>query len=180
MFQDILMQLVSFIEQWIEHKVEMWVIDEVLNRQGSKSKTDTAITADVSQIEGDALLAAAEAYAANAYDPIKAAIASAEAFATVSSFAAGASSLLSGAGGIYRVPFDTLAMIHRDEQVLPAPYAQGLRDLVDSGSGPGSAVHVHVNVSAIDSASFQKTVTKHGHMIGEQVYRVLRKRGLTR
>lgn len=172
------MQLVTFVEQWIEHKIEMWLMDEIISREGNRTKADAAIISDISQIEADAFLAAADAYAANAYDPIQAGIAANEAFDVVSAFGAGASSMLSGAGGIYRVPFDTVAMIHRDEQVLPASYAQGLRELVGSGGSSSPSVHVHVNVSAIDAASFQKTVTKHGQMIGEQVYKVLRKRKL--
>lgn len=180
MFQNILMQLVNFVEQWIEKKIEMWVMDEIISRQGNSSRADAAIQADVAQIEADANLAAAQAYSANAYDPIQAGIASAAAFAAVNSFAAAASatSILSGAGGIYRVPFDTVAMIHRDEQVLPASYAQGLRDLVGNGSASAAAVHVHLNVNAIDAASFQQTISRHGHMIGEQVYKTLRKRKL--
>jgi len=180
MFQNILMQLVSFVEQWIEKKIEMWLMDEILSREGNSSKADAAIASDLAQIEADAYLAAAEAYAANAYDPVQADIASGEAFATVNSYAVGASasSIPHAAGGMYRVPFDTLAMIHRDEQVLPASYAQGLRDLVSNGSASAPAVHVHLNVSAIDAASFQQTIARHGHMIGEQVYKTLRKRKL--
>jgi hypothetical protein len=45
--------------------------------------------------------------------------------------------LSSAAGGWERVPQDTLTMLHKDEQVLPASYAEGLRKVVGGGGSPG-------------------------------------------
>ena len=38
-------------------------------------------------------------------------------------------------------------------------------------------VHVHFNVSAIDSDSFKTTIQRHGNMIGNEVARVLKRKG---
>jgi hypothetical protein len=53
-----------------------------------------------------------------------------------------------------------MAMIHKDEQVLPASYAQGLRNLVASGGqggAGGKGDSYHVTIQAIDSKSFMDT-----------------------
>jgi hypothetical protein len=73
---------------------------------------------------------------------------------------AAAKSMSSAAGGWERVPSDQMAMIHKDEQVLPASYAQGLRNLVASGGqggAGGKGDSYHVTIQAIDSKSFMDT-----------------------
>jgi hypothetical protein len=67
--------------------------------------------------------------------------------------------LPSAAGGYYDVPRDQLAMIHKQEMVLPAAHSQRLRSLIEGaeeggaggglGSGGGT---VNVNISATDAA----------------------------
>ena len=180
MFQGILSQLIDFVEQWIEKKIEMWLMDTFISDQGGRDEKNAHILTDIDQIMADAYTAAANAYAANAYDPMTASLLAAQAFSTVSGFAASTTALLSGAGGIYQVPFDTVAAIHKDEQVLPASYAQGLRSMIannSGGAGGGITVVVNHSVSAIDAESFQGAVRKHGNMIGNEVARVLRRKG---
>jgi hypothetical protein len=65
--------------------------------------------------------------------------------------------------------------------VLPAGIADRLRTAVDSGLGGGHAVSVNVyhNVNAIDAASFKDTIKQHGNIIGNEVVRVLKRKGLT-
>jgi hypothetical protein len=62
--------------------------------------------------------------------------------------------MASASGGWERVPSDQLAMIHKDEQVLPAGYAEGLRNLVAGGGGGDT--HVHLHGTMIDRAFWQK------------------------
>lgn len=71
------------------------------------------------------------------------------------------SKVASAAGGWETVPHDQMAMIHKDEQVLPASYASGLRQLIKNG-GPGQQqappqeIHQHTwNVQAMDASSFE-------------------------
>ncbi len=174
MFQDILSQLISFVEQWVEKKIEMWLMDRIIADSGNQGEVETKIASNVAQIESDAFVAAAEAYSFWAWDPITAMEAAAEAYSAVSSMAIGAGGV--GAfelGGI--VPQTGLALVHKGETILPASMSgKGF----DGGIGGGAAVHVHMNVNAIDSSSFKDTVGKHGHMIGELVTKALKKKGI--
>jgi hypothetical protein len=72
--------------------------------------------------------------------------------------------MASAAGGWERVPADQMAMIHKNEQVLPASYAEGLRNLVKNGGGGGDT-HVHANFSGVIDAKsfFQKN---QGDLVG--------------
>jgi hypothetical protein len=72
-------------------------------------------------------------------------------------------------GGI--VPATGLALVHEGERVLPA-------SMSGTGDFGFSNVHVHFNVSAIDSDSFKTTIKRHGNMIGNEVARVLKKKGI--
>lgn len=78
--------------------------------------------------------AAAAVYAAIAaipyVGPFLAPVAAVAAGATVLGFI---SNIASSEGGEYRVDKDRLNIVHKDETILPAPFAQGLRELVGKG-----------------------------------------------
>ena len=73
--------------------------------------------------------------------------------------------LASAAGGWDRVPSDQVAMIHKNEMVLSAPYAEGLRSIINNyhsgsaapGGGGGNTVHIH----ATDAKSVQRLFAAH-------------------
>lgn len=77
-------------------------------------------------------------------------------FAAVAALGA---NVASAAGGWDRVPHDQLAMIHRNEMVLPASIADPMRRMTQ-GAGPGGAAgagggdQYHVTIHANDAASF--------------------------
>ena len=107
----------------------------------------------VEWIVTEAAKAAASAFTAVAGIPIIG-----PALAVAASVAAGAEVLSlvgrvsSASGGWERVPMDNApALLHKDEQVLPAEYAEGLRELVSSRGSNVSHYHIH----AMDSASFE-------------------------
>ena len=83
----------------------------------------------------------------------------------------------SAEGGQYLVPGDQLTMLHRNEMVLPAGVADRMRGVIDGGGGGGISVIVNHSVNAVDAASFQQHIRRHGNMIGNEVARVLKKRG---
>ena len=61
------------------------------------------------------------------------------------------SHLASAEGGWDRVPSDQVAMIHKNEMVLPAPLAESVRNMASGGGGGGGqAIHIH----AMDAQSF--------------------------
>jgi hypothetical protein len=103
--------------------------------------------------------------------PVLAPIAAATTFAAVTAFG-------SAEGGQYIVPSEQLTMLHRNEMVLPAGVADRMRGVIDSGGGGGLTVVVNHSVSAIDAESFQSHIRRHGNMIGNEVARVLRKKGI--
>jgi hypothetical protein len=161
MFQDILSQLINFVEQWIEKKIEMWLMDKFIS-EGTQSAAATA------QIESNAAVAYSGAYAATAAIPFVGPELAPEAawmaYMDVMAMTPAGFAL----GGI--VPATGLALVHQGERVLPA-------SMSGTGDFGSPSVHVHFNVSAIDSDSFKTTIKRHGNMIGNEVARVLKKKG---
>jgi hypothetical protein len=49
------------------------------------------------------------------------------------------------------------AVLHKDEQVLPAQYAEGLRNLVAGGGGSTYHYHIHAN----DAAGFENMLRRN-------------------
>lgn len=76
------------------------------------------------------------------------------------------SKVASAAGGWETVPHDQMAMIHKDEQILPASYATGLRQLIKSGgAGQGGTQEIHQhtwNVQTMDASSFEEFLMTKG------------------
>lgn len=168
MFQDILSQLIGFIEQWVEKKLEMWLMDQFLTKEkasgsisASAGQTFAASYADMASL-GPEGLAAAPGVAAAASGAVM----------------GGAMALLhSSAGGEWRVDRDRLNIVHANETILPAGIAGKLRELVESGGSNGVSVVVNHSVNAVDAQSFQGHIRRHGNMIGNEVARVLKRKG---
>jgi hypothetical protein len=101
----------------------------------------------------EAAKAAAGAFSAMAAIPVVGpALAVAAGAATFVAVEALVSNVASAQGGFERVPFDNMpAVLHKDEQVLPAQYAEGLRNLVAGGGGSTYHYHIHAN----DAAGFE-------------------------
>lgn len=90
---------------------------------------------------------------------------------------AGAIAFNSAAGGWDQVPSDQLAMIHKNEMILPADLAGGVRDMVSSGKSSGSGGSggdIHLNVSAMDSKSFADAISQHDGPIHKAVKKAKR------
>jgi hypothetical protein len=128
----------------------------------------TAKTTDAAEaladIDTKAAQAAAGAYAATVaipyIGPIIAPAAAAEAEASVMAFA---SQVASAAGGMM-VDKDQLALVHKNEMVLPSHISQGIQervlgqDLQSQEAGSRGDSHYHIN--AHDSASFKDFLSK--------------------
>jgi hypothetical protein len=115
------------------------------------------------------------AWASLTHGPVISGLEAAAAFASVMAFG-------SAEGGQYMVPGPQMTMLHPQEMVLPAGIAGRMRDVIEGGgnggSGGGHTINVHMNVSAIDSASFKETLGKHAHIVGNAVQNALRKKGI--
>jgi hypothetical protein len=181
MFQDMLQQLVQFVEAWIEKKVEMWIMDKRVDDGGSQDQVDNAAQANSAMALSDASLAAANAYAAFAWDPIEASLAAADAYMTVSAMSVAAG--VSGAakfekGGI--IPQTGLILAHAGETILPASMSgtgAGLPSM--AGGGAGANLHVHFNMSAVDGESAARFIKGQSRNIATVVYKEMRKKGLS-
>lgn len=165
MFNDVLRNLENFVEQWIEKKVEMWLMDELLG------KTTQTITA-TGQITSSAAVAAANAFAATAAIPVigpeLAPAAAASALAEVMSFMAFASAQQ---GAI--LPNDMMILAHQNEMILPAPISRAVQNMTQSGGQGSSAssgdTHVHLHVTAMDSTDFDRVLQNNLSSIGRAV-----------
>lgn len=102
--------------------------------------------------------------------PALAPVAAAAAFAGVMAFG-----LPSAAGGWDNVPQDGLAMIHKNEMVLPSSLADKVRGMADSGSSSESSGHTfHFNISALDGNSVKEMFMKNGGIIVDSINRQTR------
>jgi hypothetical protein len=154
-------------------------------------KTATTITGEAAgraaqiagafgEIEIDAAVAAAGAFAATAQIPYVgpelAPAAAAAAYAETMGWAAGlGGGIVSAAGGLWQVPSDQLAMIHQNETVMPAAIAQPMRNFFtgaasSSGAGTGGGgVEVHFHIDTMDGASAAAFFNKNGRSIARTV-----------
>ena len=168
-------QIITIALQYGESQLLM----AIMGKGAAKTQTQTKAQAGVAQIEIDSHVAAANAYTEwAAFPPIAAGMAAAaegivHAFAAPVLAVAGASA----EGGQYLVPGDQLTMLHRNEMVLPAGVADRMRGVIEGGGAGGISVIVHHSVNAVDAESFRTHIRRHGNMIGNEVARVLKKRG---
>lgn len=99
-------------------------------------------------------------------------------FGTVMGFGTGlGAGLVSAAGGMWNVPSDTLAMIHKQESILPAGIAQPMRDFFSGGgaaSGQGGGDNYAITVQAIDTQSGAQFLMSNAGVIAQGLARELR------
>src|SRR5689334_2877390 len=169
MLQNFVDTLSKMVTEWIEQHIVMKIF-------GIKTSAETS----QADIQGSAAAGAAAAGASAAKLPFGWALIAPITMAVFGMLSAFKGRVNSAAGGFYEVDRDQLALIHKNEMVLPSGIADRLRSTVASGGGSGPDVHVHVyhNVNAIDAASFTDTIKQHGNMIGNEVARVLKRKNM--
>ncbi|MGC2695032.1 MAG: hypothetical protein WA738_04500, partial [Candidatus Angelobacter sp.] len=180
--------LEKMLSDWLEHHLMELLIhtqtkeSEVATEQAaSTQKEGISIREHMGEVFRTAKEAAIHAWNAMSNIPVVGPALGAAAAAATFSAVMAFGSLTSAAGGYYEVDRDQLAFIHKKEMVLPAGIADRLRTAMDTGMGgsQGMSVNVYHNVNAIDAASFQGAIRQHGNMIGNEVARVLKRKGLT-
>ncbi|HET9365562.1 MAG TPA: phage tail tape measure C-terminal domain-containing protein [Candidatus Angelobacter sp.] len=168
-------QIINIGLQYEESQLMM----AIMGKGAAKTQTQTKAQSGVAQIEVDSHVAAANAYAPwAAFPPIAASMATA-AEGIVHAFAAPVIALAgaSAEGGQYLVPGPQLTMLHPQEMVLPAGIATQMRSVIAGGGGGGITVVVNHSVNAVDAESFQGQIRRHSNMIGNEVARVLKRKG---
>jgi hypothetical protein len=176
-------QMLSATINTLQHMLSKWIATKL-------AETSAHVASNAIKVASDKM-AAKESVAANAGAAIKKIIANAaEVFtsvykaiagipyvgpflAPVMAVAAGAvvvgmvGKVASAERGWDRVPSDgMLTELHKDEQVLSAPYAEGLRNLVANGGG-GDQYHFHV--SAIDTRGVKQFFQEHAGTVIQQL-----------
>jgi|SRR5215469_4822577 len=123
----------------------------------------------------DAATAASGAYSSASQIPyvgwILGPIAAAAAFAAVMAFGSG---IPSSAGGLWNVPSDTLAMVHKQETIIPAAIAQPMRDFFSGGGSGSSGGSYAITIQAIDTQSGAQFLMNNAPLIAKSLAREMR------
>jgi hypothetical protein len=175
-----------------EKGAENWIVKElvktdatekgVVERQAAESTGQAAGLGDMlmgalKEISTSAATAAAKAYNAVVgipyVGPVLAPAAAAAAFAAVMAFGG---KLPSAAGGLWDVPSDTMAFIHKQETILPAHIAQPMRDFFTGGgatAGGGGGSYA-ITIQAIDTQTGAQFLMNNAGAIAQGLAREMR------
>lgn len=86
-----------------------------------------------------------------------------------------AESIPFAAGGMWSVPADMLAMVHRQESILPAGIAQPMRDFFAGGAaGAGGGDSYAITIQAIDTQTGAQFLLNNSGAIAQSLARELR------
>jgi hypothetical protein len=138
--------------------VQQWLYQEIYDKAAQASQLATAQATNVAAATSAAAVYAVNAAASVAAIPVTgwamAPGVGAEAYTQGLAWAG----IASAAGGWDQVPADQIAQIHKNETVLSAPYAEGIRNLIANGqTGGGGTTHNHFNFNGVTDGSFWKT-----------------------
>ncbi len=185
--QDILASYVNLaarsLQNWIAAEAAKLLSTQTTSAQVVAAETaaapeaaTTQALADIQAISGSAAQGAAAAYAAMAGIPVvgpeMGAEAAAQTYAAIMAFAG----MVPAAAGGWDVPADSLAYLHKQEMVLPASLAQGVRGLVAGGGRETGATggDVHFHVSAMDGNSVKSFFKNNRNHVAEAVKSAMR------
>ena len=144
---------------------------------GQSAGLGQMIMGALKEISTSAATAAAKAYSAIVgipyVGPILAPAAAAAAFAAVLAFGG---KLPSSAGGLWNVPSDTMAFIHKQETILPAHIAQPMRDFFTGGGATagGSSGNFAITIQAIDTQTGAQFLMNNAGAIAHGLAREMR------
>jgi hypothetical protein len=179
------------VMDWLGAQIKMTLIHQAAkttevatHAAAEETKQAVTLAGTIKDVFQSAKKGAARAYASVSDIPIigpaLAPIAAAAAFAGIMAFG----SMASAAGGWGQVPEDQIAQVHKDEMILPAPIAGGLRSVISSmqfSPGTGSAgptsqptVHHAEYYSAIDGQSVRRMVRDNRKSFAKEMKRAMR------
>lgn len=138
-----------------EQMLSKWIFTQIFEAASAKATA-------ASVIMGHAGEAGAAAFASTAAIPV---VGPAAAPAAAASAYAGALSFLPSAAGGWEVPHDTLAMVHKNEMILPAELSDKIRNMSDEGRG-NTTVHIHAN----DAKSFSDMIRRNPNAIIDVIH----------
>jgi hypothetical protein len=165
--------IADMVIKFIEGAVKMgaqWIATEAVKTTATAAGVAAQKSINATSVMGDAGRAAAGAYASVSSIPIIGPF-----LAPAAAAAAYAGTLAVGAMdiGAYNLPEDQMALVHKQELVMPAEQASAFRSLLETGVAPqagsagqqsGGDTHIHFAVNAVDAAgvqSFFKNNARH-------------------
>jgi hypothetical protein len=151
-FKNVLQQgldgLISYFVRWGEEEAIKWATSLAMGSTGR-----------VAEAEGAAAVYAVNAMGSVAAIPFWGWAAAPEVGAAAYGEGLAMAGLASASGGWDRVPADQVAMIHKNEMVLPANLAEGARKTFgDAGKGGSGGGEKTVVIQAFDSKSFTQAL----------------------
>lgn len=130
---------------------------------GAATTEGITTTSATSQITKNAAVAASGAASAEAGIPYVGPALAAAAAAAMLALVMGFTSMASASGGWGQIPEDQISMVHKDEMILPANLATGIRSMISGGktpAAPTSNSKTNINIKAFDSKDVVKTMRK--------------------
>ena len=175
-----------------EQSAEKWLVSELTKTEGTTAGVTARTEAEsagqsaglaemlmgaLKSISTSAATAAANTYSSVSQIPyvgwILAPAAAAAAFAAVIAFGG---KLPSSAGGLWNVPSDTMAFIHKQETILPAHIAQPMRDFFTGGGAAagGGGGNFAITIQAIDTQTGAQFLMNNAGAIAQGLAREMR------
>jgi hypothetical protein len=163
-WQTMIGQVVGSITQM----VTQWIASKLVE------KTADQVTA-MAEVTHHAGVAGAATAASVAAIPMLGPATALEAGEAMAAAVLGSMMPLASAAGGWQVPYDTLAMVHKDEKILPARYSKGLDRLVEGGGRGGSTYSP--TIVAFDAAGAARATRAQASSVARELRRHARRRG---
>ena len=154
----------SFVDMGVQ-MATTWLINEIMGTESAK----TVAASNIAASGGETFAAT---FASISAIPIIGPELAPEAAAGAAAAAVSGGMAIASAAGGWEVPHDTLAMVHKDEKILPAAVSKKIDDW--TGDKGGGDTHVHFNISAIDGKSVKKFFANNSDLVAQTVGRVVR------
>jgi hypothetical protein len=180
--------VVKMVQQWIFGEMAKLGISKMISsvlialgittaaaETGTKAAASVATTGikvgeATTVVTANAVEAASGAAAAESSIPYVGPILAAAAFAAMLALVLGGLGMIKSAAGGWDVDQGSLAMIHKNEMVLPASLAEGVRGMIGGGgSGRAGRPNVHINVKSLDGMDAFRVFNKHSRKIAKSL-----------
>ena len=170
---------IKMVSTWASQQLAMTLATTTQNEArmaSSQMATTSSLATSAITIVKSIMNSASETFAGifGFLAPVMGPTAAGPAAAGMGAVAAVAGSVASSAGGEWNIPVDRLQFVHRNETILPAGIAGGLRSMVEKGGSSG-ATHVHIH--ATDAQSVERLFKNNGAAIARALQSHLRNFG---
>ena len=167
MTQDFVKMCVDTLVKWAANQLAKTTLMQSAQAIQSKlfgstevTQAATAKAGAAATIPAEAAVAAGGAASAMAGIPYVGPAMAAAAYAETMAMVMGGMSMISAAGGNWQIPSDQMAMVHKNETILPANIATPMREAFTGGGMGGGAPTIHIH--ATDSQDVARLFKNNG------------------